>query len=77
MANLELYQVELTGMCTDTDQQAYTEMVAKFAKKFSSFVELAPLQLNSISELIYSTGLNFKIQFRIISLILKINCIMY
>lgn len=51
VSNLELYHVELTGMCTDTDQQAYTKMLADFAQKFSSFVELAPITLSSLSEI--------------------------
>lgn len=51
LSAFELYHVELTGMCTDTDQQAYTKMLSDFAQKFSSFVELAPVTLNSISEI--------------------------
>ena len=38
-------------MCTDTDQKDYSEMIAKFARKFSSFVELSPMELASISGL--------------------------
>ena len=37
---LDLYHVELTGMCTDQDLPDYARMLAEFAQKFSSFVEL-------------------------------------
>jgi len=51
LAAFELFHVELTGMCTDTEQQSFTKMVAEFAQKFSSFVELAPISINSLSEI--------------------------
>lgn len=46
---LDLYHVELTGMCTDQEQSDYTRMLAEFALKFSSFVELQPTSLKAIN----------------------------
>ena len=46
---LDLYHVELSGMCTDKDQSDYTKMLAEFALKFSSYVELQPTSLKAIN----------------------------
>ena len=51
LSNYEFYHVELTGKSQDATSSSYTKWLSEFAQKFSSFVDLAPVTLNSLTQL--------------------------
>ena len=48
-AQLQLYHIEMTGSCSDNDLLFFTDLLSAFSKKFTNFVELAPVTVNSIT----------------------------
>ena len=48
LSQLEMFHIELTGVCTDDDRQDFTLMMKRFATKFKGFVDLAPFSQKKI-----------------------------
>ena len=48
LSQLDMYHIELTGVCTDDDRTDFTRMMREFASKFKGLVELAPVTIKKI-----------------------------
>ena len=48
LSQLDMYHIELTGVCIDDDRTDFTRMMREFASKFKGLVELAPVTIKKI-----------------------------